>query len=407
MKTAFLNGTIDEDIYVTPPPGFSSPNSQLVCKLNKALYGLKQAPRAWYSRMDSYLASQGLHKSTADTNLYFHIEGSLLTLLLLYVDDVYITGSNSSHVALLRSEIQQAFDMSDLGPLTYSLGLEFISCPAGILVSQRQYVKATLHEFGLDTCKPAATPMIEKVHLVPDMQAEAADSSLYQIMVGKLIFLTHTRPDIGYAVSVLSRFMAHPQAPHAQAVKHLFTYLQGTTDLALLYRKGESDDLLGYTDADWAADAHDRRSTTGFVFYLGGTPVTWCSRKQPTVALSSTESEYMAITEGAKEAVWLRRLLNEIRILDNHCPTKILGDNQGCLNLAHNPIFHGRTKHIEVRHHFIHEKVASGEIKLEYVPTTEQGADILTKATGKTTFETLRSKLGLVNIGSIQDNKQD
>jgi transposase InsO family protein len=398
VKTAFLNGTIDEDIYVEQPPGFTSPHSTLVCKLKKALYGLKQAPRAWYTKMDTYLSSQGLHKSSADSNLYYLKEAGKITLLLLYVDDVYITGSNTPHIALLRSEIQQAFDMTDLGLLSYSLGIEFLSRPDGIFITQRQYIRETLKEFGLDQCKPAATPMMEKLKLVPDMQAPAADSSLYQRMVGKLIFLTHTRPDIAYAVSVISRFMAHPQLPHAQAVKHLYRYLQGTTDLALAYRKGEENDLLGFTDADWAADAHDRKSTTGFVFFLGSTPVTWNSRKQPTVALSSTESEYMALTEGAKEAVWLRRLLCELNIQDMHTPTIIFGDNQGSLNLARNPVYHGRTKHIEVRHHFVREKILSGEICLDYVPTTRQIADILTKATGRTVFETLRAQLGLVQI---------
>lgn len=175
-------------------------------------------------------------------------------------------------------------------------------------------------------------------------------------------------------------------------------YLKGTADLALLYRKGEDDDLFGFTDADWAADTYDRKSTTGFVFFLGSTPITWNSRKQPTVALSSTESEYMAVTEGAKEAIWLRRLLGEIQIQDMQQPTTIHGDNQGSLNLAHNPVYHGRTKHIEVRHHFIREKILSGEVNLEYVPTTEQLADILTKALGRTSFVKLRDQLGLVRI---------
>ncbi|OAE32015.1 hypothetical protein AXG93_2772s1250 [Marchantia polymorpha subsp. ruderalis] len=307
--------------------------------------------------------------------------------------------------AFIKSEIQQAFEMSDLGLLSYSLGIEFMFRPDGISVTQRQYIREMLTEFGLDKCKPAPTPMMEKLRLLPDMQAPPADSALYQRMVGKLIFLTHTRVDIAFAVSIVSRFMNSPQEPHAQAVKRIYRYLRGTSDLALLYRRGEETHLQGkdtqlqvFTDADWAADMHDRKSTTGYIFFLRGTPITWNSRKQPTVALSSTESEYMAVTEGAKEAVWLRRLLGKIHALDLQASTTIHGDNQGSLNLAQNPIYHGRTKHIEVRHHFIREKIASGEINLAYVSTNEQLADILTKPLGKIAFERLREQLGLTRL---------
>lgn len=217
-------------------------------------------------------------------------------------------------------------------------------------------------------------------------------------MVGKLIFLTHTRPDISYAVSILSRFMTKPLAIHAQAVKHLYRYLRGTTNLALQYQRGGENRLCGFTDSDWAGDTLDRKSTTGYVFMLGNSPITWNSRKQPTVALSSTEAEYMSITEGAKEAIWLRRLFSELNFQSSQSSTPIFGDNQGSINLAHNPVYHGRTKHIEVRHHFIREKIASGEIQLEYILTVDQVADIFTKALGRIVFERLRNKLGLVQI---------
>lgn len=192
--------------------------------------------------------------------------------------------------------------------------------------------------------------------------------------------------------------MSRPQEPHMQAVKHIYRYLRGTSDLALLYQRGEDNYLSGFTDADWAGDLHDRKSSTGFAFLLGSTPVTWNSKKQPTVALSSTEAEYMALTESTKEAIWLRRLLGKLQLLNLQTPTIIHGDNQGSLNLAHNPIYHGRTKHVEVRHHFIREKILSQEIALKYVPTREQVADIFTKVLGRVAFERIRCKLGLVRI---------
>lgn len=402
VKTAFLNGEIEEDIFVSLPPGFTDPaRPSHAGKLRKALYGLKQAPRAWYQKVDSYLLSRGLLKSHADYNLYYNNDHGKVTLLILYVDDVYLTGDNEAHISFIRQDIQSTFEMTDLGLLSYSLGIEFLFQPKGILMTQRRYIHDMLQEFGMHECKPATTPMLEKLKLVPEMNAPPVDVSLYQRMVGKLIFLSHTRIDIAYSVSMISRFMACPQEPHQQAVKHLLRYLNGTKDYALLYRRGGGRDLHGYTDADWAADAHDRKSTTGYVFFLGSTPITWNSRKQPTVALSSTESEYMALTEGTKEAVWLRRLLSEIQAIDSRIPTQILGDNQGSLNLARNPVYHGRTKHIEVRHHFIREKLQSGEVKIDFTPTTDQLADILTKALGRIAFERQRKQLGLVQIGEI------
>lgn len=399
VKTAFLNGVIHEDIYVAPPPGFDDfSRPGLACKLKRALYGLKQAPRAWYSKVDGYLLSQGLTKSTADGNLYYFEEGGKLTLLILYVDDVYITGDHSSHIAEVRANIQCEFEMCDLGLLSYSLGLEFIFDTAGILVTQRQYVRELLTEFGLSDCRPAYTPMQEKLKLELDMSAPSTDTTTYQRMVGKLIFLTHTRPDISFAVGLVSRFMCRPQEPHLLAVKQIYRYLKATSEFALLYQRGGVSSLCGFTDSDWAGDTLDRKSTTGFVFLLGGTPITWNSKKQPTVALSSTEAEYMAITEGTKEAIWLRRLLGELKLQNLQTPTMIRGDNQGSINLAHNPIYHGRTKHVEVRHHFIREKILSKEISLEFVPTGQQLADVFTKALGRIAFERIRSKLGFVKI---------
>ena len=314
------------------------------------------------------------------------------------MDDVYLTGNNDTHTAYIHAEIQGAFEMSDLGLLSYSLGLEFLFQPEGIMVTQRLYIQEMLDEFGLADCRPVATPMQEKLKLLPDMQAPLADIAKYQRMVGKLIFLTHTRIDIAFAVSVVSRYKTRPQVPHEQAVKHIYRYLKGTVNLALLYWRGEESTLCGFTDADWASDTYNRKSTTGYVFFLGSTPITCNSRKQPTVALSSTKSEYMAITEGTKEAIWLRRLLNKIHALDMQASIAIHGNNQRSLNLAHNPVYHDRTKHIEVRHHFIRDKILSGEINLDYVATKEQLADILTKALGRTAFERLRGQLGLVEI---------
>lgn len=244
--------------------------------------------------------------------------------------------------------MSSAFDMADLGRLSFSLGIEFIFQPSGILLTQRQYIRDMLQELGLTDCRPVPTPILEKQKLTPNMDSPPSDPLLYQKMVGKLIFLTQTRPDISYAVSIVSRFMTKPLEIHYQAVKHLYRYLKGTTDLAIQYQRGGGSSLSGFTDSDWAGDSQDRKSTMGYVFLLGNSPITWNSKKQPTVALSSTEAEYMSLTESTKEAIWLRRLFKEIGTQQNQDPTPLFGDNQGSINLAHNPIYHGRTKHIEV-----------------------------------------------------------
>lgn len=245
VKTAFLNGRIDEELYVTPPPGFEgSVPDHHACRLKRALYGLKQAPRAWYSTVDNYLLQEGLKKSSADCNLYYHEENGLLTLLLLYVDDVYVTGNNDSHIAHIRGAIQGKFEMSDLGLLSYSLGIEFIFSPSGIMLTQRQYMREILSEFGLADCHPVKTPMAEKIKLEPDMAAPLTDPTQYQKMVGKLIFLTHTRPDLSFAVSTVSRFMSKPQEPHLQAVKHIYRYLHGSTDSPFCISEGREITLV-------------------------------------------------------------------------------------------------------------------------------------------------------------------
>lgn len=206
--------------------------------------------------------------------------------------------------------------MSDLGLLSYSLRMGFMFLPNGIAITQHNYIREMLAEFGLADIHLVYTPMVEKEHLQPDIKAQPADQVNYQRMVGKLIFLTHIRPDIAYAVSIVSRFMTNPQELHARAVIHIYRYLRGNVDFALLYRQGEETDLYRFTDGNWAGDTHDRKSTTGYIFMLGSTPITWNNKKQPTMALSSIESEYMAITEGTKEAVWLRRLFGELKLQD-------------------------------------------------------------------------------------------
>jgi hypothetical protein len=291
--------------------------------------------------------------------------------------------------------------MTDLGFLHHSLGLEFLTTPAGTIVTQRGYVRQMLNDAGMAHCNPARTPMIENLHLTRDTGTPPVDHHRYQSMVGQLHFLLQTQNDIQYAVNIVSRFTAAPQQAHLQAVHHLYRYLKGTVDYGLLYRRGEDSTLLGYSDADWAGDREDRKSTTGYLFCLGSTPITWRTHKQPCVALSSTESEYMALSSAAQEATWIRRLLMKLQALDSKAATEIRCDNQSAIRLAENPVFHARTKHIETHHYYIREQVEAEKIKVTHVPSSDQIADIFTKPLGRTAFEKLRDHLGLVCTSHI------
>jgi hypothetical protein len=255
-----------------------------------------------------------------------------------------------------------------------------------------------LDDFGLGEIRPLATPM-DTSRIEPaakDYLAAEKDRTWYARAVGSLMYLMMgTRPDIAFAVSSLSRHMANPTSQHLNAAMRVFRYLQGTKDMVLVYR-GDLMPLVGYTDADWAGDVATRRSTSGYIFNIGSGAISWSSKRQPTVALSSCEAEYVGETQATKEAIWLRRLLRELLDQKEHLATTIIfGDNQGAIQLARNPQFHARTKHIDIQHHFVREAQMSGEVDMQYTPTERQIADGLTKALPKDAFVKFRKALGL------------
>ena len=264
-------------------------------------------------------------------------------------------------------------------------------------MTQRGYAQQTLETFNLQDFQPASTPMVERLKLKTDMNEEFVDPTLYRSMVGKLIHLTHSRPDLSYSVGIVSRYyMAKPQNSHLQAVKRIFRYVSGTRDYGIMFRKGDQSMLTGYVDSDYAGDAESGRSTTGFVFQLGNSPITWHSKKQPTVALSSTEAQYRALSDSARETIWLMSLLKDLGFKKLN-PVTTFCENESSIKLAYNPVFISRTKHITTHYHFVREKVASGEIQVLHVPTIEQTADLLTKPLGKLLFEKFRDALQITS----------
>eukprot|EP00253_Pinus_taeda_P027457 PITA_27457 len=360
VKTAFLNGFIQEEVYNEQPQGFEVHGKEShVCRLKKALYGLKQAPRAWYSRIDTYLQGMGFTKSEADPNLYFIVIGEEPLILVLYVDDLVITGGGA------------------------------------FLPGAGKYIVDILSRFHMEDCRPMSTPMITNWKKLHASDSELVDPTLYRQLIGSLMYLVNTRPDICFAVNTMSQFMCEPRKVHWMAAKHILRYLQGTVDYGLDYRQGDGVRLVGYTDSDWAGYASDRKSTSGCCFGLGSAVVSWFSRKQQSVSLSSAEAEYMAAGLASCEAIWLRKMLF-VLFGQPMRPSVIYCDNQSCIKLTENLVFHDRSKHIGIRYHFIRDYVQKGVVKLKYISTDQQVADILTKALPRGKHVYFKDKMGVV-----------
>lgn len=399
VKSAFLNGDLKEEVYVAQPPGFINKNQEhKVYRLKKALYGLKQAPRTWNQHLDLCLKELGFKRCTQEQAVYTRSKGEDTLIVGVYVDDLIVTGSCPSSLSLYKQQMKERFDMSDLGHLSYYLGLEVEQEAGCIKLKQTAYAKRILQQFGMEDCNPNKYPMEPKLKLRKNQEGEATDPTHYRRIIGSLRYLTHTRPDLAYCVGLMSRYMEKPKVEHLQAVKQILRYVKGTTEFGLRYeRRSEGEELCGYTDSNLAGDVDDRKSTSGMAYYYNNNLITWASQKQKTVALSSCEAEFMAATSAACQALWLKNLISEITG-SNPKPVTIYIDNKSAIALMKNPVFHGRSKHIDTRYHFIRECVERGKILVEFVRTQEQRADILTKALARIKFAEMQQKLGIVNL---------
>ncbi|KAG4957026.1 hypothetical protein JHK85_043406 [Glycine max] len=293
--------------------------------------------------------------------------------------------------------MMKTFEMTDLGLMSYFLGIEVSQRNEGIFISQKKYTEGLLKKFKIYGCKPVATPLITNEKLQKNDGAPEADASKYRSLIGSLLYLTATRPDIMYAASLLSRFMQSPSQIHFGAGKRILRYLQGTKEFSIWYTIETNSELLGYIDSDWAGSADDMKSTSGYAFSLGSGMFSWASKKQATVAQSTTEAEYVAAAKATSQAIWLRRILEDMGEKQDE-PTKINCDNKSTIALAKNPVHHNRTKHIAIKYHFIRKAEATKEIKLDYCRTEDQFADIFTKALPRPRFEELRAMLGVTEI---------
>jgi hypothetical protein len=309
VKIAFLNGIIKEEVSIEQPQGFEVEDKKShVCRLKKALYGLKQAPRAWYGHIDSFLTSLGFTKSKANSNLYFNIMENEPIILLLCVDDLFLTGEEK-FIVECKQRLVVEFEMKDLGLMHYFLGFEVWQSPKKIFLNQGKYTVEILKRFDMLECKSMNTPMEEKLKLLVDTSLDLIDATLYRQIIGSLMYLTNTRPDICFAVNTLSQFLVQPRRVHLVVAKHVMRYLKGTMDYGLSYDGDHDFTLSGYTDADWAGGIADRKSTSGCCFSLGSAMISWQSRKQSSIALSIVEVEYIAACSTSYEDIWIRKLL--------------------------------------------------------------------------------------------------
>ena len=400
VNNAFLHGDLNEEIYMRQPVGFEQGDPSLVCKLNKALYELKQASRSWFLTIQSVLLSLGFQQSRADTSLFFRIRGKEVIYLLIYVDDMLVTGSSSTAIKKIISKLSDHFSLKDLGEVKHFLGVEVTHTAQGLHLCQAAYIKELLNKVQMQDCKPYPTPMLNNLKLSKNDGDPFMDGKLYRSTVGALQYATITRPEISFCVNKVSQFMASPLDTHWKAVKRILRYLAGSIDYGLHVQRSESV-LTAFSDSDWAADLDDRRSVTGYCVYFGKNLVSWSSKKQTVVSRSSTEAEYRSLAQTVCEVSWIASLLDELKV--NYARTPVVWvDNMSTIALASNPVLHARTKHIEIDVHFVRDKVRDKMVELRYVPTTDQIADLMTKALGYQFFSRLRNKLGICSLPGIE-----
>jgi hypothetical protein len=385
MKTAYLNAPLEHELYIEQPVGFATENERKVnvWKLRKSLYGLKQSGRNWHFVLREFLGKCGFVQTISDPCVLMLRDDKSFTVLLVWVDDILVASSDEMVLESVKEEIGGKFKMTDFGEISYFLGIHFKKSGEEVSMSQSKYVQKVLERFGMSKCKPQGSPSELKMTFVKD-SPYLNNPSLYREMIGNLMYLmTSTRPDLAFVVTQLSQFLKNPTSEHMTCVKRVFRYLQGTQDQTLKFVKSEALVLTGYCDSDWA-NALDRKSIGGYCFSLNperGGLLSWRCKKQPVIALSTCEAEYIALCNATREGVYLKQLLSEIGI--NMDRIVMYGDNQGALALAQNPIKRERTKHVDIKFHYIRSQVETGILNLKYVKSNSNVADIFTKPATK------------------------
>ncbi|GJR43884.1 putative ribonuclease H-like domain-containing protein [Tanacetum coccineum] len=397
VKSAFLYGTINEEVYVSQPPGFVDPKfSKKVYKVVKALYGLHQAPRAWYTTLSTFLLKSGYKRGTIDKTFFIKKDKNDIMLVQVYVDDIIFSSTKKSWCDKFEALMKSRFQMSSMGELTFFLGLQFKQKEDGIFISQDKYVAEILKKFDFANVNTASTPIETQKPLIKDEEAVDVDVHFYRSMIGSLMYLTASRPDIMFAVCACSRFQVTPKTSHLHAVKRIFRYLKGKPKLGLWYLRVSSFDLEAYSDSDYARANLDRKSTTGGCQFIGRKLISWQCKKQTIMATSTTEAEYVAAANCCGQILWIQNQMLDYGF--NFMNTKIYIDNESTICIVKNPVIHSKTKHIEIRHHFIRDAYEKKLIQVLKIHTNDNVADLLTKAFNVSRFNFLSVNIGLLNL---------
>ena len=403
VKTAFLNGELNEEIFLKQPEGFVKKGYENhVCRLKKSIYGLKQSARCWNVELDKKLKEMGFRQCESDPCIYTKETKEGYCIIAVYVDDLIVGGENDRNIENTKKTISDKFEVTDMGALHYFLGVKIVqkADTREVWIGQPNFTKELLKKFQMSESKQVETPSDPGMKLSKKTESEDEfDKAKYQSAVGSLLYLsTRSRPDIAFAVGNAARYCSQPTQSHWSAVKRILRYLKGTMNLGLLYKPDDTT-LVGYSDADWAGDTNDRKSTSGYVFMLSGAAISWRSKKQTSVALSTAEAEYMALSSATQEAMWLRQLFSNL--MDNFKlsePTTIYEDNQSTICMSKNSQSHGRSKHVDIKYHFVREQVERETIKVTYCKTEEMTADIFTKSILNYQFKRLRTQLGMADM---------
>lgn len=381
------------------PPGYDKAEVGQVCKLQRSLYGLKQAGRQWNKELTASLLSQGFKQSSFDHCLFTKGTGDTFIALLVYVDDCLIASPSAALISSLRHYLDKKFTIKDLGDVKYFLGIEVARTDTGMMLTQHKFITDIISDTGLQDAKVAGSPYIQGVKLTADMGQPLQDVESYRRLVGRLLYLSMTRPDISYAVQQLSQFMQAPRTMHLKAALTVVKYLKGTSFIGLFLPATNDLKIRAFSDADWATCTDSRRSITGYCIFLGTSLVSWKTKKQSTVSRSSAESEYRAMATTVCELQWLTSLLTDFHIsvvkpIPLHC------DNKAAIHIAANPVFHERTKHIDIDCHVVRNQIQAGLIHTPYLPSSLQLADMFTKTLPSHSYHDFVSKLGLVDFSS-------
>lgn len=387
VMTAYIQGDLKDEIYMEQPQMFVKSNErEKVCKLNKPLYGLKQAGREWYHKLNDYLTKLKFKRTAVNPCVYVDTKEGSDSIIIVYVDDLLIASASSISISNIKNALKVKFKIRDLGCVKDILGMHVDRDGVGdIKISQRMYIQDVLERFGMVDCNPTSIPMeqnldITKLEEETKLREDEKLNEPYRELIGCLNYLSNaTRPDIAFATNLLSRFCVNPKLIHWKMAKRVLRYLKGTIDYGINYSNSEKS-FVGYVDADWAGDNSDRRSCTGYVVCIAGGPVSWKCKKQKSVALSTMEAEYMALSELTKEVIYMRNLLDHMKIYDLiKDATRIKCDNQSAIQLCKYSVYHARSKHIDIRYHFSREAQERGDIEVGYLNTNEMPADMLTK----------------------------